>query len=82
MSINMSINFVYIVAGLKLLKTGNLQYETEDVLPVCFNPPRDGLTKGKPPGDGVTKGKQQTCGKVWKMDIMFVIYICFMFLCI
>jgi len=42
MSINMSINFVYIVAGLKLLKTGNLQYETEDVLLVCFNPPREG----------------------------------------
>ncbi|KAL9296371.1 hypothetical protein ACSQ67_022267 [Phaseolus vulgaris] len=38
----------------KHFETMNFPYESEEVLPVCFNPPRD----------GVTKGKQRTCGKL------------------
>ncbi|KAK7312306.1 hypothetical protein VNO77_36074 [Canavalia gladiata] len=37
-------------------ETMNFPYECEDVLPVCFNPPRD----------GITKGKQRTMGKLNK----------------
>ncbi|WVZ03584.1 hypothetical protein V8G54_024390 [Vigna mungo] len=42
----------------KHFETMNFPCESEDVLPVCFNPPRD----------GATKGKQMTCGKLSKRE--------------
>ncbi|QCD88619.1 hypothetical protein DEO72_LG3g3169 [Vigna unguiculata] len=42
----------------KHFETMNFPSESEDVLPVCFNPPRD----------GVIKGKQITCGKLRKHE--------------
>ncbi|BAT90975.1 hypothetical protein VIGAN_06227400 [Vigna angularis var. angularis] len=42
----------------KHFETMSFPCESEDVLPVCFNPPRD----------GVIKGKQITCGKLLKRE--------------